>query len=278
MVFRLNCAGWSVCPLGLYYEPMKDNKHLDRIEANLQRLFEGGLLGRQATLELGEMRMKLADAMRDAAVPNQSGRVCAPQQYGISVSPADFRGLNPLEEAQEHLALEITAIASALEMHLTRYPKVTIQASGEIEAGSCQIETHHVNEPDESTATLQQEQPVVLPVVPPGAALLYNGTSIPLTKTVINLGRHRDNDIILDSATVSRHQAQMRLRSGHFMLFDISSKGTTHLNGTPVSEAFLKSGDVMLLAGETLVYHDDHEGSIPIDEDYTRPFDPDGTE
>lgn len=257
---------------------MKDNKHLDRIEANLQRLFEGGLLGRQATLDLGELRRQLADAMRNAAVPNHSGRVCAPQQYAVAVSPADFRGLNPLEDIQEQLALEVTAIASALEMHLTRYPRISIHTSRTVKTGKFEIEARFIAEPDESTATLQQEQPVMLPVVPPGASLLYNGTSIPLMKPVINLGRHRDNDIILDSPTVSRHQAQMRLRSGHFMLFDVSSKGTTHLNGTPVSEAFLKSGDVMLLAGQTLVYHDDHEGSTALDEDYTRPFDPDGTE
>ena len=79
-----------------------------------------------------------------------------------------------------------------------------------------------------------------------------------LDKPVINLGRQRDNDVIVDDPTVSRHHAQIRLRFGNYVLFDLGSSGGTTVNGHPVQERVLQSGDVIGLArSRGLLYIED---------------------
>ncbi len=50
-------------------------------------------------------------------------------------------------------------------------------------------------------------------------ALQLNDRRLSLGEPVINRGRARDNDVILNDPTVSRYHAQLRWRQGRYMLF-----------------------------------------------------------
>jgi hypothetical protein len=80
----------------------------------------------------------------------------------------------------------------------------------------------------------------------------------PLGEPVVRLGRALSNDVILDDRRVSRRHAQLRWRTGGYHLSDMGSSGGSTLNGRPLlqgEEAPLADGDVVSLAGLTLVIH-----------------------
>jgi pSer/pThr/pTyr-binding forkhead associated (FHA) protein len=100
-----------------------------------------------------------------------------------------------------------------------------------------------------------------------------------ISKTVFNIGRRADNDLALDDARVSRQHAQIRYSPDGCILFDLNSTGGTFINNNKVIQQKLHSGDVISLAGVTLIYGeevqqdlnentecDDHSQTKPPDE------------
>jgi diguanylate cyclase (GGDEF)-like protein len=74
-----------------------------------------------------------------------------------------------------------------------------------------------------------------------------------LTKDVTAIGRDRDNDIVLDSDSVSRRHAKLEHREGHFYVVDLDSTNGTFLNDEqePVTVSQLRKGD-QLKVGDTI--------------------------
>jgi pSer/pThr/pTyr-binding forkhead associated (FHA) protein len=98
----------------------------------------------------------------------------------------------------------------------------------------------------------------MVPTHPINAFLIINGNEIfSLKPGVTNLGRRADNQIIIQDPRVSRQHAQLRSVRNHFVLFDLSSSGGTYVNGQRISQIALKPGDVISLAGVTLIYGED---------------------
>jgi pSer/pThr/pTyr-binding forkhead associated (FHA) protein len=100
-----------------------------------------------------------------------------------------------------------------------------------------------------------------------------------ISKTVFNIGRRVDNDLALEDARVSRQHAQIRYSPDGCILFDLNSTGGTFINNIKVIQQKLHSGDVISLAGVTLIYGeelqqdpndttncDDHSQTKPPDE------------
>jgi pSer/pThr/pTyr-binding forkhead associated (FHA) protein len=70
----------------------------------------------------------------------------------------------------------------------------------------------------------------------------------PLEKDMLTVGRHKDNDIQINSQLVSSHHARLMLREGHWIIVDLNSRnGLTH-QGTKVDNYRLTSGDCLYLA------------------------------
>lgn len=79
---------------------------------------------------------------------------------------------------------------------------------------------------------------------------------IPLADGVTHIGRGLAADLHLDEASVSRrHAILLHRRSGVRVLDDRSSNGT-YVNGQSVTQADLRSGDVLLLGRVVLRYLD----------------------
>jgi len=90
-----------------------------------------------------------------------------------------------------------------------------------------------------------------------GARLLVRsgagaGTVVPLSGEETCLGRGRDNDVVLPDISVSRRHALLRREGGGYLLVDQGSGNGTRVNGRPVEQARLRSGDRILL-GDAVV-------------------------
>lgn len=69
------------------------------------------------------------------------------------------------------------------------------------------------------------------------------GAAIPVTGTLLTVGRSRDCDITLDAPTVSRLHAQIHHDGERYTITDSGSLNGTYLNHAPVDRAELTDGD-----------------------------------
>jgi diguanylate cyclase (GGDEF)-like protein len=74
-----------------------------------------------------------------------------------------------------------------------------------------------------------------------------------LQRDITSIGRDRENDIVLDSDSVSRRHARIELRDGAFFVVDLDSTNGTFVNDEPepVTASQLRQGD-QLKIGDTI--------------------------
>ena len=91
--------------------------------------------------------------------------------------------------------------------------------------------------------------------LPENAFLIIEGTkAVPLNQSVITVGRHHDNMVVIDDPRVSRHHMELRAIQGRFILFDLGSSGGTYINGQRTSQTVVYPGDVISLAGVNITF------------------------
>ncbi|MBN2501851.1 MAG: FHA domain-containing protein [Anaerolineales bacterium] len=88
------------------------------------------------------------------------------------------------------------------------------------------------------------------------AYLIINQQVYPLDRIVTNLGRRRENDIVIKEPEVSRQHAQIRYENGRFVLYDNDSTGGTFVNGQQVDRSILYTGDVIRMADVLITFVD----------------------
>ncbi|MFE2721658.1 FHA domain-containing protein [Kitasatospora sp. NPDC059327] len=95
-------------------------------------------------------------------------------------------------------------------------------------------------------------RPTAVSDLPPSALTSITGshrppTSVrPLPTKVIRIGRAPDNDLVTGDLSVSRHHAELRAHAdGWYEIVDLESHNGTYLNGRPVRQALVGSGDLI---------------------------------
>src|SRR5260370_12603738 len=89
------------------------------------------------------------------------------------------------------------------------------------------------------------------------------GKRLEIWKDCTTIGRSRDRDIFLEDITVHRKQASIIRTAQGFVLRDDNGSGDSMVNGQPVQEQLLNSGDQLLLGNTQLTFYAN---------DSTRPF------
>ena len=68
------------------------------------------------------------------------------------------------------------------------------------------------------------------------------------------MGRLPDNSLVINDPRVSRHHAQLRCLNGEVVISDLNSSGGTFVNSIRITQKTLIPGDVISLAGFTLIF------------------------
>jgi hypothetical protein len=232
---------------------------LDEIERRLERLVEGTLtrlLGGEITA--GALAAKLAQAMVESSRETAPDLFAAPDQYVLSLHPATYAALQ--EEASTiaaALAKALQSVADQEGLALTTQPEVTLVQEEGVPPWQVSVLALHRTTPLESTREMRVSTPGETPL-PERAYLILEGRfHHPLESPVVNLGRRDENQIVLKDPHVSRNHAQLRVRDGRFVLFDLGSKAGTEVNGIQIKQHILQPGDVISICGHELVYGED---------------------
>ncbi|MBX3061460.1 MAG: DUF3662 domain-containing protein [Anaerolineae bacterium] len=223
------------------------------LEDNLARLFS-------RRLRLDELAARLARAMEDGIRVEDSG-LFAPNEYVISLHAEDFQALSHVtSDLKGWLTTAITKAVVQADCQLSGIPTVQIRIDTALIPRTFTISAGYVDTPRHSTklfVPLENEDQSAFPQVRNPQLIIRGSNYIPLRLPVINIGRRRDNQIVIDEPKVSRVHAQIRLRFGRYVIYDLGSSGGTFVNEHRITECILNSGDVISLAGVMMLYVDD---------------------
>lgn len=236
------------------------HKSLTRLEARMEALIEGTFARMFAgRVHPRDVALRLARALEDSALAGQPA-----VRYTVHLHPADAQALL---DAHPHLArlLATELLHLAREAHLTlpQPPEVVLLPEPDQKPFVFTVTPEGSDASDTSTQAMTPLQPVQAPVPTRAFVILDGERTLPLQQAVVSLGRRFDNHIILDDPRVSRAHAQLRLRFGHYVVYDLGSTGGTFVNGQRVEECVLRPGDVISLGGVTLIYGEDGPSALP---------------
>ncbi|MBN1430638.1 MAG: DUF3662 domain-containing protein [Anaerolineae bacterium] len=228
-----------------------------QLEDRIRYFVEGSIVqDMPQQLHLQKLVLQLAKSMEEHSFHSQDGQMFVPNIYGVRLNPQDHDTLlDEQPDISTTLSVKLLELARVVGVSFTSPPEVSLQVDDALWPLQVEVNAWHVADHMGSTQSMrlhQIQQAEQCPV--PDAVLVLNGQHIHIEQPVTNLGRHRDNHIIIDDPTVSRHHAQLRLRFGQYVLFDVSSKSGTSVNGCPIQEATLCSGDVVGLGNTNLIY------------------------
>ncbi|MBN1681690.1 MAG: FHA domain-containing protein [Anaerolineae bacterium] len=233
-----------------------DGKRFSRFEERIQALVEGSFARLFAgQLQPREVALQLARAMEDEARQNADGFLAAPNVYTVHIHPHDKLALLvETPDLAEQMAEHVLILVRESGLFLDDVPQVTLVGDDAVSPHSVLVMAEHVEHPRQSTQMMTPQNADSAPALPPAFLVVDGERYVPLDRPVINIGRRRDNTLVIDDPRVSRQHCQLRLRFGHFVLYDLGSRGGTSVNDARVTECVLRSGDVIALAGVQVVY------------------------
>ena len=238
---------------------------LAKFETLAEQLVEGTfgrLLG--GYLQPMEVAGVLAHAMEDEQFTAETGEQFAPNVYWVYLNPVDYEALRQSQPSlPDDLARSMIELAERANLRMPDRPVVEIRSADSIPRKQVSVAARYVAQ---DTAPISQTDEIAPEAIESirqsmrAAAdthsfLILDGQRhVPLVKPVVTLGRALDNDIVMDDPRVSRHHAQLRMRQGQYVLYDTGSSGGTTVNGDPISEAALRAGDVIAVAGVQIIF------------------------
>ncbi|HKN26106.1 MAG TPA: sigma 54-interacting transcriptional regulator [Candidatus Acidoferrum sp.] len=80
------------------------------------------------------------------------------------------------------------------------------------------------------------------------------------------MGRDADNTVRLEDPWISAHHCKITEQNGHYILSDLESHAGTFVNGIPVKQRELKSGDEVAIGNSIFVFREERSVSSPSSE------------
>lgn len=229
---------------------------LDRLEAHLQTFIEGHLANLLPTqLSQDEFAWQIVAAMQVNIQQQDDGTLLAPDVFHVRVSPQYLRADDELDPLLRSLEELLQQEGDREGFHFVKPPTVSLIEGEDLAAGEIDVLAWVSQDLSGETTAMEVEPEAEGENIPANAFLIVNGTDVyQLKQTVVNIGRHLDNDVVLDDPRVSRRHAQLRAVRGRYIIFDLDSTGGTYVNDRRVAQCVLHPQDVISLAGIPLVY------------------------
>jgi hypothetical protein len=241
-----------------------NDQAISRLEARLERLIEGAFAQLfSKTIRAQDIALHLSRAMENSIQPSTDGdpRPYAPDMYTIRLNPNVYDHLMARQpELATLLGQHLVELATAVGYRLHDVPNINILAATNIETSELFVEARHRSGVVPATAVMKRID-IPQSAAPKNPQLIINGEkTVPLTDQIVNIGRSRDNQIVLNDPYASRHHVQLRLRFGVYTLFDTQSQGGVYVNDVIVREHRLQPGDVIRLGKTQMVYFEEPAG------------------
>jgi hypothetical protein len=230
------------------------------VERSLENIFDG-LFSRAfksgvKPLQLGRKLLQVVDSERDV---DAQGRRVVPNSYLIQLSPDDREGFADVEPTLlQELTVALREYISQEGYHVEGKARVALRTNPDLRRGKFEIDCRNITpeaapaQPAEPSPEAPAPAAPLLTVVPsafdrpPAVLSLPNGQRIELHEGHYVLGRHLENDIVLNDTNVSRKHAEFVCAAGEVVVRDLGSTNGTKVNGVLITgEQLLQHGDVI---------------------------------
>ena len=237
------------------------NQYIIQLESQIEQLIEGtfaGLFGKRIRAQ--DIALRLARAMEDGLqiTHGAESRPMAPDYYIICVHPdvqSHLQQSHP--DLTNTLAQHIATLAESAGYQLQNKLQVSLSGNAELTPGDVTVQTKHTKRRLQKTIAMQAIKKADNPRPPNARLVINNGRSIPLEGDIIQIGRHFENNVIIDDPQVSRFHVQLRLHAGAFFLIDLQSAKGTYANGIRIDQHRLQTGDSIKIGNTVITYVDD---------------------
>ncbi len=247
---------------------------LDEFESRLRSLLEIHLLkylpGYKAE---DKMAQQLAVALHGNLKEGEGGTL-APNLFLIIAHPSTLTRWQAKPLLLKELANALYDAGNEAGFQFSIKPTVMVTADDKMPPGDLRVVASFS---EGSVAETQGISTGIRPAPPTGtvssnAFLILDGTQvIPLDRSVTNIGRRLTNHVVIDDPRVSRTHAQLRIVKDQYVLFDLNSNGGTFVNGQRTNQSVLHPGDVISLAGFSLIFGQDLPVDGALHEGHTEP-------
>lgn len=228
---------------------------LDRFERFFESVMEGSV-GRifRSPVQPAEIGRRLERAMESNQVVSVDG-IIVPNDYLVHMNPQDMVVFADFVPVLCHQMEEwLIDLAAQREYEFIDHVRVQIFGDDTIARRAIHVDSSISELPDFDKVKQDEVQRTeVYRVVkhtgdvPPKLLRFTDGDSagetVILRRPVISIGRALDNDVIIDSAEVSRHHARIEVHDGEYEIVDLGSTNGTHVNGRPANQTRLMHGD-----------------------------------
>lgn len=223
------------------------------VERSMENLFDG-LFSRAfksgvKPLQLGRKLLQIVDSERDV---DAQGRRVVPNSYLIQLSPEDREGFADVEPTLlQELTVALREYISQEGYHVEGKARVALRTNPDLRRGKFDIDCRNITPEAAPTETPKTPAPLLTAVPsafdrPPAVLSLPNGQRIELHEGHYILGRHLENDIVLNDTNVSRKHAEFVCAAGEVVVRDLGSTNGTKVNGVLITgEQLLQHGDVV---------------------------------
>ena len=213
---------------------------LQQFEERLERLVEGTLAkpfrSNLQPVEIGRRLTREMDLHRRVGVRG----LIAPNAFAVTLSSADVNRFSNFIEAlsrelsdaaREHARVEGYSFVGPVEVEI-------FQGDG-LRAGRFTV-TADVRESEDGGFLAE----LVLP----------DGRRVTVGSTAVVIGRLPECDVVLPDSNVSRRHAELQRKGDGVFVTDLGSTNGTKVNGTPVREQLLASGDEVSVGSTKLIF------------------------
>lgn len=232
---------------------------LDKFEGFFQRVMEESV-GKifRTPVQPAEIGRRLERAMESNQVVSVEG-VIVPNDYRVIMHPQDmvvFADFVPALCRQMEQWLK--DLAHERSYGFVDHVRVQITGDDDVGRRSIFVESAIVELPsfDQEKQDDAQRTEVMRVIqhtgnVPPRILRFtegpHAGDTVVVRREVLTIGRALDNDVVLDSAEVSRHHARIEYRDGEFWIVDLDSTNGTLVNGQKAGSHRLQQQDRIAL-------------------------------
>ncbi len=244
---------------------------LDFVEAQLQRLIEGSLARLFPSQQVhASLTANLIQAIRQNAQPDKNGVPSVPNLYTIFMHPSQIAASEVRKELAGHLSQTVYEALQSADLAPSHPIHITFAADPDLKTGETRIAAQAGAATSGETQTIQTNGKAARghPLLSKAFLILHTKHIFPLDKPIITIGRQPGNDLTIEEPQISRLHAQIRLIEDRFFIFDLGSTGGTFVNEQRIKQQSLYPGDVISLAGTTLIFGQDEVDN----QDITRPM------
>lgn len=237
---------------------MRPHSQFSKFELLAQNLIEGTfgrLLG--GSVEPQTIASKLAQAMESSSYDGL-GQIA--NTYDVFLHGSDLSEIqSKYPTLDDELANYLVRLGTQANLPISDLPIVRFNVDSYLRTQQVRAVGTYDSTRDTTQTRKQQkinlDKSVVDTLQELDAFLIIDGQEhVSLSASTITIGRRIDNDIILDSPTVSRKHAQIRWRYSHFIIYDLGSRAGIVINDQKVRECVLQPGDVITISNKTLIY------------------------